>query len=106
MNVDYEKIIEHMDNRKDDYKVFITKIMILQVIQQIFCEILIGGRKIINSDMFFEVTNIRTNAKNYCSEFEGLLHKMVSKKPFMIQEICYINGNVEIKLCTVSSYIK
>ena len=50
MNIYCEKIIEHMDNSKDDYKGYITKFMILQVIQHIFCEILIGGRKIVNSN--------------------------------------------------------
>ena len=89
-----------MDNNKNDFKGYIQKIIILQVIQQIFCEMLIGGRKIVNSDIFFEVTNIRKNVQNDSSEFEGLLHKMVSKKPFVIQVICYINGNGEIKLCT------
>ena len=67
---------------------------------------LIIGIKIVNSDMFFGVTNIRTNAQNNSSEFEGLLHEMVSKKRFMSQEICCINGNGERKLCTVSAYIK
>ena len=56
--------------------------------------------------MFFGVTNIRTNVQNDSSEFEGLLHKMVSRKTFTNQEICSINGNGEIKLCTVSAYIK
>ena len=60
MNIDCEKIIEHMDNIKDYYRGYIQKIMILQVIQQIFCEMLIGGRNVFNSDMFFSVTNIRT----------------------------------------------
>ena len=67
---------------------------------------LIGGSKCFYTDMFFEVTNIRTNVQNYSSEFEGLLHKMVPKKPITSQEICYINGNCERKLCTVFSYIK
>ena len=56
--------------------------------------------------MFFEVTNIRTNVQNDSSEFEGLLRKMMPKKPFMSQVICYINGNGEGKLCTMLSYIK
>ena len=66
-----------------------------------FCEILIFGGTIVNSDMFLGVTNIRTNAQNDSSDFEGLLQKMVSKKTFMSQEIYYINGNGERKLCTV-----
>ena len=49
-----------MDNSTDDYRGYIQKIMIPKVIQQIFCEMLIGGRNVFNSDMFFSVTNIRT----------------------------------------------
>ena len=69
MNIDCDKVIENLDNSKDDYIGYITKIMILQVIQQKISEMLIGGRKIVNSDMFFEVTNIRTTIQNYSSEF-------------------------------------
>ena len=53
-----------MDNSEDDHRGYIEKIMILEVIQQIFCGMLIGGRKIVNSDMFFGVMNIRTNVQN------------------------------------------
>ena len=67
--------------------------MILKVIQNIFFEILTGGRNVLNSDVFFSVTNIRTNVQNDYSEFEGLLHKMVSQKPFINQDICHINFN-------------
>ena len=56
-----------MDSSTDDYNGYVQKIMILQVIQQIICEILIAGRKIVNSDVFFSVTNIRTNVQNYSS---------------------------------------
>ena len=52
MNIDCEKITEHMDNSEYDYRGYIQKIMILQVIQQIFCEMLIGRGKNVNSDMF------------------------------------------------------
>ena len=58
-----------MDNSIDDYNGNLQKIMILQVIQQIFCEMIIGGEKIVNIDVFFLVTNIRTNVQNYSSEF-------------------------------------
>ena len=68
-----------MNNRKDDYRGYIQKIMILQVIQQIFGEMLIGGRKIVKSDMFFEVTNIRTNIQNSSSWFEGLNYNQVTE---------------------------
>ena len=46
MNTDFEKVIEHMNNIEDDYRGYIQKIMIPQVIQHIYCEILIDGRKI------------------------------------------------------------
>ena len=59
-----------------------------------------------NSDVFFSVTNIRTNVQNDSSEFEGLLHEMVSQKPFINQEICHINLNSEKSICTVSKYRK
>ena len=36
MNIDYEKIIEYIDNIEDNYSGCLQKIMILQVIQQIF----------------------------------------------------------------------
>ena len=58
-----------MDNSKDDYMGYIQKIMTLQPIQQILCEMLIGG-KIVNSNMFLGVTNIRINVQNDSSEFE------------------------------------
>ena len=61
--------------------------MILQVIQRVFCEILIGGRKIVNSDVFFSVTNISKNIQNDSSDFEGLIHEMVSLEIFSNQEI-------------------
>ena len=77
-----------MDNSEDYFMGYITKFMILQVIQHIFCEMLIGGRKIVNSDMFYKFTNTRKNVQNDSSEFEGLLHKMIPNKPFMSQEIC------------------
>ena len=64
MNIDCEKSIEHMNNSEDDYRGYVQKIMILVVIQQFFCEILVGGRKTVNSDMFFGVMNIRTNIQN------------------------------------------
>ena len=67
---------------------------------------LIGGRKVVNSDVFFAVTNIRTNFQNDSSDFEGLLREMVSPKPFISLEICHINLNGERNICTVSAYIK
>ena len=56
---------------------------------------LIVRRTILNSNVFFSVTNIRTNVQNDSSEFEGLSHKIVSQKPFSNQDICHINLNGE-----------
>ena len=55
----------------------------------------IGGKQMVNSYVFFLVTNIRTNVQNDSSEFEGLIHEMVSLKPFSNQEICHIDLNGE-----------
>ena len=56
MNIDCDIVLTDLDNILEDYNSDIQKIMILQVIQHIFCEILIGGRKIVNSDnIFFNV---------------------------------------------------
>ena len=75
----------NLDNSTDDYNGKLQKIMILQVIQHIFCEILIRGRKIVNGDVFFSVTNIKTNVQNDSSEFEGIIHEKVSQKHFSNQ---------------------
>ena len=80
--------------------------MILQVIQQIFCEMLIGGRKIVNSDNIFLITNIRKNLQEDSSEFEALIQDMISSKFFRNQEICHIDLNGEKIICNVSTYIK
>ena len=71
-----------------------------------FCEMLIGGRKVVYTNSFFEVNNIMKNLQNESSEFNGLLYVMLSKKPFINQDISYINGKGEMKFSTVSDYIK
>ena len=48
----------------------------------------------------------KTNVQNYSSEFEGLLHEMVSKETFINKERSYINLDSERKLSTVSDFIK
>ena len=53
MNIDCDIMLTNIDNSLDEYNSHIQKIMILQVIQQIFCEMLIGGRKVVNSNKFF-----------------------------------------------------
>ena len=53
MNIDFDIMLTNIDNSLDYYNGHIQKIMILQVIQHIFCEMLIGGRKLVNSDNMF-----------------------------------------------------
>ena len=44
MNIDCDKSTENLDNSEYEYRSYFHKIMTLQVIQKIFCEMLIGGR--------------------------------------------------------------
>ena len=59
------------------------------------------GRKFVNSDVFFSVNNIMTNFQNDSSEFKGIIHEVVSQKPFSNQEMCHINfiGEKAYTLC-------
>ena len=75
-------MLTNLDNSIDDYNGHIQKIMILQVIQKMFFEMLIGGRKVVNSDNIFLSTNIRTNVQEDSSEFEALIHEMISSEIF------------------------
>ena len=59
---------------------------------------IIGVRKIVYTDLILEFINIRGNVQNNYSDFEGLLHKKVSKKTFMNQDISYMNENFERKI--------
>ena len=54
MNIDCGSILTNLENSAEDYNACLQKIMILQVIQHILCEMLIGGGKIVNSDGFFK----------------------------------------------------
>ena len=85
MNINSEKMLTNIDNSMDDYNGHIQKNMIIQVIQHIFCEMLIGGRKIVNSDNIFLITNIRTNVQEDSSEFEALIQEMISSELFSNQ---------------------
>ena len=67
---------------------------------------LIGGNQIVNSDDTCLIPNTRTNIQEDSSEFEALIHKMISFELFINQEICHIDLNGEKIICTVSTYIK
>ena len=43
--------------------------------------------------------------QNDSSDFDGLLHEMVSKEPFINQEISYINKKGDMNCSIVSNYI-
>ena len=103
MNIDCDIMLTNLDNSIDDYNGHTQKIMILQVIQHICCEMLIGGRKIVNSDNIFLITNIRTNFQEDYSEFEALIQYMISSELFINQEICHIDLNGEKRISTVST---
>ena len=94
MNIKWERMLTNLDNSPDDYNSHLQKLMILQVIQHIYREMLIGGK---NCEQWcvFLVINTRTNVQNDSSEFEGIIHEMVSLKPFSNQEICHIDLNGE-----------
>ena len=81
MNIDFVKMIEHLDNREDYYRSYNQKIMILQVIQQIFCEILIGGRKIVNSDMFLESLIPGKCSKAILRSLKGKFTELCQRNP-------------------------
>ena len=36
MNIDFDKIIENLNGSENEYKIYLHKVMILQVIKQIF----------------------------------------------------------------------
>ena len=95
INIDCGIMLTNLDNSIYYHNGHIQKIMVLQVIQQIFCEMLIGGRKIVNSAKFFLITNIRTNVQEDSSEFEALIQEMISFELFRNQDICHIDLNGE-----------
>ena len=106
MNIDCDMMLRNLDNSLDNYNSHIQKIMILQVIQKMFCEILIGGRKVVNSDNIFVLTNIKKNVQEDSSEFEALIQEMISSELFSNQEICHIDLNGEKIISSVSTYMK
>ena len=50
MNIDGDKIIEDLDESEKEFSSYFLKILILRVIQNIFCEMTICGRKIAYTD--------------------------------------------------------
>ena len=81
MNIDCEKIIEHMDNSEDDYRDYIKKIIILQFIQQIFCEMLIGGRNFFTLIRFLESLISGQMFKMILQSLKGYFTKWCQRNP-------------------------
>ena len=106
MNIDCDMMLRNLDNSLDDYNSHIQKIMILKVIQNMFCEMLIGGRKVVNSDNIVLLTNIRANVQEDFSEFEALIQEMISSELFSNQDIFHIDLNDEKRIIYVSTYMK
>ena len=98
-------MINNLDDSGDNFRSYFQKIIILQVFQQIFCEILIGGRKTFTLTHFLN-SHLSENVQNDSSEFEGLIHEMMSKEYFIRRDISYINLDGERKLSTVSNFMK
>ena len=67
---------------------------------------LIGERKVLNSDNIFVLTNIKTNVQEDSSYFEALIQEMISSEIFSNQEICHIDLNGEKRISSVSTYMK
>ena len=52
MNINCNKIIENLDNSEDDYRGYIPKHYDIASHPTDFCEMLIGGRNIVNTGIF------------------------------------------------------
>ena len=50
LNIDCDKITEYLEDSEDELSSNFQKILILRVVQHIFCEFLIGGRKTVFTD--------------------------------------------------------
>ena len=81
MNIYYENMIERIGNSEDDYRGYIQRIIIMQVIQLIFCEMLIGGRKIVNSDIILKSLISGQMFKMILRSLKGYLTKWCQRNP-------------------------
>ena len=78
------------------------KIMIMKEFQKKIGEIYLGGGKIISTDMFFILENIRINCHMDASEFEGLLYNMLSEERFANPGLDMTDENDDY---TISDYV-
>ena len=92
---------EWSEKRKSTFFHNFQKTMILRESQKSFCEIYLGGKKTISTDMFFILENITTNCQMDASEFEEMLYTMLSEEPFANYRLDMTDGNEEY---TISDY--
>ena len=71
-----------MDDSEDDFRSYFQITVILQLVQHIFREMLIGGRKIAYTDSFFEATNIRKTFKMIHQSLKDYFTKLCPRNHF------------------------
>ena len=86
LNINCDKIVEQLDDSKDEFSTKFQNITIVQVIQ-IFFEMFVCGRRKVLKQLYFEVTSIRENLQKDSYEFNELLHEVVSKELCISQNI-------------------
>ena len=70
--------------------------------QKYFGEIYLRGKKIISTDVFFILENIRINYQMDASEFEGLLYNMFSEETFANHRLDMTDEKYDY---TISDYV-
>ena len=91
------KVIENLDNITDDYRGYIQKIITLQAIQQVFKEMLVGGKKIVNSDIFFQSLISGQMFKMIFQSLKGYFMKWRQRKPLLSKRCVTLMGMVREK---------
>ena len=84
-----------MDNSTDNYRGYKQKIMILQVIQHIFCEILIGGRKLLTVICFSRSLITGQMFKIILDILKGFFAKGCHRNPLLAKIYVTLMGMVK-----------
>ena len=83
MNIDCEMFLANLDNSTDDYRCHLQKVMILQVVQQFFCEMLIGGKKLWTVMCFFHSLISGQILKIILQSLKVYLTKLCHREPLI-----------------------
>ena len=83
MNINCDLFLENLDNITDGCIGYLQKIIIPQVIQHIYCEMLIGGRKIVNSNVFFQSLISGQMFKIILQSLKGYFTKWCHRNPLL-----------------------